>query len=185
MKICSYCNTENEDSAKVCTACGANEFRYRCENCGTVYDSGTYCPKCGVKAGQQAKQCPRCGTRYYSAACPQCGWVPGNDSREERRAERREERAEQRAASAAEQPAKKRNTLLWVLGWILLFPLPLTILMLKNRKLPLIVRLAIIAAGWLVYIGIGNSGTKKDAAVPADVPAVTATAEPETVPAGT
>ena len=67
----------------------------------------------------------------------------------------------------AEQP-KKRKTWLWVLGWIFIFPVPLTILMLKNEKMDKKVRYGIIAAGWIVYLLIafaygGSNNQKKDA----------------------
>ena len=60
------------------------------------------------------------------------------------------------------QPKPKRKTWLWVLGWIFIFPVPLTIIMLKNEsvkeKLDPKVRYAIIAIGWLLYLAIGVFG---------------------------
>ena len=42
---------------------------------------------------------------------------------------------------------------LWVLGWIFIFPVPLTALMLRpTNKLDKKIRYAIIAAAWLIYI---------------------------------
>ena len=55
-------------------------------------------------------------------------------------------------------PEKKRKTWLWILGWILCFPIPLTILMLRNKKLPNGVRYGVIAAAWLFVIIIGVFG---------------------------
>jgi len=62
------------------------------------------------------------------------------------------------ANAPSSQPAKKKHTWLWILGWIYIFPVPLTILMLRNQKLNKWVRIGIIAAGWLVYLMIGLSG---------------------------
>jgi len=61
-------------------------------------------------------------------------------------------------------PPRKRRTLLWVLGWIFIFPVPLTILMLRNRRLPKAARFAIIALGWAVYLllSLGRTGTMED-----------------------
>ena len=60
------------------------------------------------------------------------------------------------------QPKPKRKTWLWVLGWLFMFPAPLTIIMLKNesvkQSLNPKVRYAIIAAAWLLYQAIGLSG---------------------------
>ena len=64
------------------------------------------------------------------------------------------------------KPPKKRRTWLWVLGWIFIFPVPLTILMLKNQKLSKPVKIGIIVAAWIVYLIIGlaggGSGDNKD-----------------------
>lgn len=58
------------------------------------------------------------------------------------------------------QPPKKRKTWLWVLGWICIFPVPLTILMIRNQKLSKPVKIGIIAVAWIVYLLIGSSGGK-------------------------
>lgn len=64
------------------------------------------------------------------------------------------------------KPPKKRKTWLWVLGWIFIFPVPLTILMLRNKKLSKPVKIGIIVAAWIVYLIIGlaggGSGDNKD-----------------------
>ena len=150
MKVCTYCNATNDDDAKACTSCGGNSFKNKCGNCGTVFDSGLYCPKCGVKTGSIAKKCSNCGTEYFSNACPNCGYISGNN-----------QNADNTTAvfpNVASQPIKKRKTWLWVLGWIFIFPVPLTILMLRNKKLNKGLRIGIIIAVWLVYLLIGFSG---------------------------
>lgn len=53
---------------------------------------------------------------------------------------------------------KKGKTWLWVLGWIVCFPIPLTILMLRNQKLSPAVRYAIIGAAWAVLLLFGIAG---------------------------
>ena len=51
MKVCQYCGSVNEDTAIVCSACGAREFRHKCNNCGTEYEEEVErCPNCGVRA---------------------------------------------------------------------------------------------------------------------------------------
>lgn len=52
----------------------------------------------------------------------------------------------------SQQQPKKKRTWLWVLGWIFIFPVPLTILMVRNQKLSKIAKTAIIAVGWAVYL---------------------------------
>lgn len=53
---------------------------------------------------------------------------------------------------------KKRRTWLWILGWLFIFPVPLTILMVRNQKMNKIVKIAIIVIAWLVYLAIARSG---------------------------
>lgn len=53
---------------------------------------------------------------------------------------------------------KPRKTWLWVLGWIFIFPVPLTILMLRKKDMNSILKIAIIVIGWLVYFAIGYGG---------------------------
>lgn len=153
MKVCKYCGSENVDSASVCSSCGANEFKNKCSNCGTIYDEGKFCPKCGVKAGTKAKKCPSCGTEYYSTACPNCGYTNSDKN------------PAGMYFSTPVQPVKKRKTWLWVLGWICIFPVPLTILMLRNEKMNKWARIGIIAAAWILYFAMGMAG---NSAVPTD-----------------
>lgn len=146
MKVCKYCGSESPDSATICSSCGANEFKHKCENCGTVFENGNFCPKCGVKAGAKAKKCPRCGAEYYSAACPDCGYTNSADN------------ITVVYADAAPQPVKERKTWLWVLGWIFAFPVPLTILLVRNQKVNKWLKIGIIAVAWIIYILIAFSG---------------------------
>ena len=63
---------------------------------------------------------------------------------------------------APQEPPKKRKTWLWVLGWICIFPVPLTIIMLSKEDMSKKARYGIIAAGWILYllIGLGGGGSK-------------------------
>lgn len=56
------------------------------------------------------------------------------------------------SAKRAAQPTKKRKTWLWVLGWFFIFPVPLTILMVRNQKLNKLVKIGIIAVAWVLYL---------------------------------
>ena len=56
------------------------------------------------------------------------------------------------------QPKKKRKTWLWVLGWICIFPVPLTIIMLRKKDMKPAIKYGIIVVAWLVYWAIGASG---------------------------
>ncbi|MBQ9907844.1 MAG: hypothetical protein IJM46_13845 [Oscillospiraceae bacterium] len=72
-----------------------------------------------------------------------------------------------------QEPPKKKHMLLWVLGWIFCFPIPLTILMLRNKTLNNKVRYGIIAAGWIVYlliIVIPRTGGNRSKEQPPETP---------------
>ena len=159
MKVCAYCGTENLDNSVLCTNCGAHEFHNKCNNCGTVFSEGEYCPKCGVKAGQKPRTCPNCGREYYSNACPTCGYMQG----EREPMNRSKTRATVSYSEQSTKPTKKRKTWLWVLGWIFIFPLPLTILLLRNQKMNRVIKIAIIAIAWLFYLLIAFSGNSSGA----------------------
>ena len=106
MKVCSYCEIENPNNAVICENCGAHEFKHKCNNCGTVFAEGEYCPKCGVKAGQRPRVCPNCGREYYSNACPTCGYVKGGNGSTTDSARN----AATRTIRQSEKPVKKRKT---------------------------------------------------------------------------
>lgn len=53
---------------------------------------------------------------------------------------------------------------LWIIGWIVIFPIPLTILMLKNQKIKSTIKYGVIAVAWVVFfiiasVGNGTSGS--------------------------
>ena len=141
MKRCEYCDTVNKDDVQVCTACGGNSFVWRCVNCGTEFKGGRVCPSCGVTVGQTEKRCPRCKATYYTLACPSCGYTP-------------EWTAPQGNTPVPESP-KKRHTVLWVLGWLFCFPIPLTVLVARSKKLPVWAKALIIITIWAFSLYIG------------------------------
>lgn len=152
MKVCQFCGTENEDSATVCTSCGANEFQYKCENCGTIFGKEKYCPQCGVKVGAKPKKCWRCGTNYYSSACPDCGYTAVSD------------KATVAKNGETTETTKKKKVWPWVLGWLLIFPLPLTILMARKKNLNKKIKIGVIVAAWGLYFALAAFGKSSDRA---------------------
>ena len=74
MKICKICGAKNKGSATECRSCGAAEFKYICERCGTEFENEPRCPECGLKAGARKKICPECGNEYFGRTCPECGY---------------------------------------------------------------------------------------------------------------
>ena len=68
--------------------------------------------------------------------------------------------------SVANELPKKRKTWLWVLGWLFIFPVPLTILMLRNKNMKPVLKYGIIAVAWIIYllIALGSNNTKGEEA---------------------
>ena len=64
--------------------------------------------------------------------------------------------------AAAPQPAGNKNTVWWVLGWIFIFPVLLTILILRSKTLKPVLKVLIIALAWIVYIAIGESADEEE-----------------------
>ena len=141
----------------------------KCPNCGAEIGNSKVCEFCGSKITEEMmheqeqinKQgCPKCGSSNIQfkrenqgeikgkkanqivhatvGFCKDCGytWYP---------------------QGAAPQ---KRKTWLWVIGWICIFPIPLTILMLRKKDMKPALKYGIIAAAWIVYLIIGFSGNK-------------------------
>lgn len=105
------------------------------------------CPKCGaalkIENGASQVSCEYCGSSFIvdgAAAAP----------------------APSPSPAAAPQPAAKKNTVWWVLGWIFIFPVPLTILILRSKTLKPVLKVLIIALAWIVYIAIAESADEEE-----------------------
>ena len=164
MKICNYCGNTSEDGVEVCPSCGSSDFSTRCNQCGTVFSS-PYCPQCGLRAGVKSKTCPRCGGEYFTKACPQCGYTTGQGIYSRTNAPYPEKVSSRPKSSVSRKvtptpPAKPHRfgiTFLWILGWIFLFPLPLTILIRRNEKIQASRSLralstAVLVVLWVVFL---------------------------------
>ncbi|MBQ7688687.1 MAG: TFIIB-type zinc ribbon-containing protein [Clostridia bacterium] len=111
--------------------------------------------------------CPACGAtlqtddEHKTLTCEYCGNVllvdkeieqPSYDASEEAGYAFEKGRLRARAEQTdVYTPPRTRRTWLWVLGWIFIFPVPLTILMIRNKKLNLAVRIIVVVAAWLLY----------------------------------
>ena len=140
------------------------------------------CPNCGSEIGA-SKVCEYCGTpislemqreqeELRKAGCPKCG-SSNIAFRRENQGEIRDKHSKQvihrtvgyckdcgatwYTSGGGELP-KKRKTWLWVLGWIFIFPVPLTILMLRNKEMKPAIKYGIIVLAWVLYLGIGYFG---------------------------
>ena len=158
MKICKYCGSLDNNNTTTCRRCGAMEFDYVCDNCGTIYQTGLICPHCGVRHGQKPIQCPNCGTLNYTKTCTTCGYdglktqkqIINNTNTNISGEHNRQSTTTNPKQSQPQQ--KKRHSLLWIIGWIFIFPVPLTILLKRNKKIPNIIRTIVLSLVWMFYL---------------------------------
>ena len=112
-------------------------------------------------------KCPNCGADITGNKCEYCGYtVPEADSNKTINITNNYFAQDTPNHGMVKQKyrAKYRsNTWLWVLGWIFIFPVPLTILMLRNKEIDKKTRDIIIAVAWIVYVlFVVIAGSQKD-----------------------
>ena len=105
------------------------------------------------------KICKNCKNKIEDDAlvCPYCGCVSKKPGSSKKSSDESSD-AEYTNIESDANP-KKRRTWLWVIGWIFIFPLPLTILLLRNKKLNKIVKIVIIVIAWIFYIAVFSSAS--------------------------
>ena len=158
----------------------------KCEFCGAETAPGKFCEYCGSELPQEKPTIQITNNYYGDAApqpqtepvggrgvCPSCGSSMVAFSREKNRAgSNTPYRTVGLCRSCrhtwepktAESGAKK-NTWPWVLGWIFIFPVPLTILLLRNKEMKPALKYGLIIAAWLLYFAIGlGSGSETEEA---------------------
>ena len=142
------------------------------------------CPNCGAEIGTN-KKCDYCGTtisldmlreqeQINKEGCPKCGSTNIQFKRENQGEikSKKQNRVVHVTVGyckdcgytwypQGEEP-KKRKTWLWVLGWIFIFPVPLTILLLRKKDMNNGLKYGLIAAAWIVYLLIGFAGNSND-----------------------
>ena len=121
------------------------------------------CPHCGavlrLERGQKEVKCEYCDSvmLFNDAKKEYVSLTPEQAKKYEEDAKKPEPEVGPEPASEAEQPKKKRRIWLWVLGWIFIWPLPLTKILLKKEDMNPTLRLVIIVFAWCIYLGIGRS----------------------------
>lgn len=89
---------------------------------------------------------------------------------------RMQARRDAAVATIAEQQReerKKKNLKWWIIGWILFFPIPLTIIVVRSKKLKTLWKIIILVAIWGGFILIGLSGEKEKNETPAPQSSIT------------
>lgn len=156
-KVCEFCGSEmpqekanvnitnnyygnasqqNADGGK-CPKCGSGKITFKREKVATATQSTTR--KNTIGNGRKGQAVSQSAYRTIGL-CQSCGytWNPNSGSNS----------SEKKGASMW----------LWVLGWICIFPIPLTILLLRKKEMKPALKYGIIAAAWIIYLIIGLSG---------------------------
>ena len=151
-KFCEYCGSEMpQEKPRVggCPKCGSTNITFKRERVGTATQRSSHKNIIGTgRTGQSVSQ-----SAYRTVGlCQNCGftWNPNTASN-----------------------GSGKKTWLWVLGWICIFPVPLTILILRKKDMKPAVKYGIITAAWLLLFVIGLSGKGETDAPQVDVPSTT------------
>ena len=116
------------------------------------------CPNCGaslqIDADKKAPSCNYCGSSLF-----QNNGVQNLQYGNPQGISYQVPNDRQSINIATNQHPKKNRIWLWVLGWIFIFPVPLTILLLRNKTLDKKIQYGGIAAAWVVFLIIGYAGS--------------------------
>ena len=168
----------------------------KCPSCGAEITAGRFCESCG---SQITPDMLRDQEILNKQGCPKCGST-NIQIRRENQGEIREKNSKkvlhQTVAFCKDcgytwypnGQQKPRKTWLWVLGWIFIFPLPLTLILLKKKNLHPAIKYGVIAVAWILYLLFAFFGKTSDDKTtlaptePATDNIIVATAEPTTGP---
>ena len=145
------------------------------------------CPQCGtqqeVDSAQDAAICRYCGKPFsvekgISRFNERYVTIPALDDAPIERFPR----MGQTSYDEPQKPRKKR-IFWWVVGWIFCFPIPLTILVARSKRLSGLLKGIIIAVAWIAYLMLGvrsrSSMTDRTPTTTERTPAIVVTATPQ------
>ena len=126
----------------------------------------TTCPKCGanlrIDADRQSAFCEYCGAQILIDDEVQHLQIDNAENAgyafEKGRQRAQHEVYASRTVPAQPAPQKKKRLFWWVLGWIFIFPIPLTIIIARNKKLKPLIKAGIIIAAWVLYTIFSRGG---------------------------
>lgn len=136
----------------------------KCPSCGAEIGSSKICEFCGTQISYQMQReqeklnksgCPRCGSSNTQFQRENQGEIRGKQSKQiihRTVGFCKDCGATWYPNSSANEVPKKRKTWLWILGWLFIFPVPLTILIVRNQRLNKWLKVGIIAVGWIAYL---------------------------------
>lgn len=137
----------------------------KCPNCGAEV-AGNFCEYCGSQLQGQRPKCSKCGSTNITFKRENQGEIRGKSSKQviHRTVGLCKDCGNTWYVSetAPSITPHKRKTWLWVLGWLFIFPLPLTVLIMRKRDMNAILKIFAIAASWIIYFSIGMAREKQD-----------------------
>lgn len=138
----------------------------KCPNCNAEV-KGSHCSYCGSELPKEPVKkagCPKCGSTNTEYKRERQGEIKGNNSKHSliRTVGMCKDcgntwYTDTNNATNNNQTQKKK-TWLWVLGWICVFPIPLTILLLRKKEMQSAVKYGVIAVSWIAYVIIALFG---------------------------
>ena len=139
-------NIEMENNLGKCPKCGNSKITFKRERVGTATQSRSR--KNYIDSGRQGQSVSQSVYRTVGV-CQNCGytWNPN-----------------------ATTKSSSKKTWLWVLGWICIFPLPLTILLIRKKDMKPAVKYGIIAVAWVLFLVIGMAGNSETDVPQTDTP---------------
>ncbi len=137
---CPNCGADIEGNSRECAYCGAPISSAMRKEQELVMKEG--CPKCGSSNirfqrenhGEYRKKNGKTIVHKTVGFCQDCGytWTPT-------------------VGNGQAKPSSVGMTILWILGWIYIFPVPLMILLHRKKDMNPKLRLGIIIASWVLY----------------------------------
>ena len=130
-------HTEVENNFGKCPKCGNSKITFKRERVATATESRSR--KNYIGTGRQRQSISQSAYRTVGV-CQNCGytWNPNTTNK-----------------------GSGKKTWLWVLGWIFIFPLPLTILLLRKKDMKPAVKYSIIVVAWIAFFVIGMFGSSE------------------------
>lgn len=129
------------------------------------------CPGCGapVEVGDRKKFCEYCGsslivddgTEHVQINNAEDMGYQFEKGRQRARAEQQQENSqnEEHPLTHTEGQPKRKHTTLWVLGWVCCFPIPLTILIVRSKRIKDWLKVVLLVLLWgVILLSGGKSG---------------------------
>lgn len=156
---CPSCGANVKDGSKFCEFCGSSITADMKRDQEYVNKAG--CPKCGSsnikfdreKQGEIRGKEGITVVRSTVGFCKDCGYTWHTDGSSTWHTD--SSSAQHTTDSSNQSKKKKTWTWLWVLGWLCIPPVPLTILLLRKKDMKPSLRHRIIAVVWIAYLLLG------------------------------